>query len=61
MQYLCVGHKSCSNMQYPHSWLSFIDMKGSNLIKMLVSSFSAIPSLFCVSYSGRQLHLVNDR
>jgi len=47
MQYLCVGHKSWLNVQYSHSRLSFIDIKGSNIIiKMVVSSFSAILSYF---------------
>jgi hypothetical protein len=46
MQYMCAGHKSWSNVQYPHSRLPFIDIKVSNMIKMVVSSFSAIPSYF---------------
>jgi hypothetical protein len=46
MQYLCVGHKSWSNVQYPHLGLSFIDIKGSNMIKMVVSSYNAILSYF---------------
>jgi len=46
MQYLCGGHKSWSNVHYLHSRLPFIDIKGSNMIKMVVSSFNAIPSYF---------------
>jgi len=45
MQHFYVGHKSWSNVQYPHSGLSFIDIKGPNVIKV-VNSFSAIPSYF---------------
>ncbi len=44
MQYLHVGHNSGSNLQYPHLGLSFIDMKGSKTIKMVVSSFNTMPS-----------------
>jgi len=40
------GHKSWSNVQYLHSRLPFIDIKGSNMIKMVVNSFSAIPLYF---------------
>jgi hypothetical protein len=46
MQYLCVGYKSWLNVQYLHLRLSFIDIKGSNMIKMVVTSFSAILSYF---------------
>jgi hypothetical protein len=46
MQYLHVGHKSGSNLQYPHLRLSFIDIKGSKMIKMIVISFNAMPSYF---------------
>jgi len=46
MQYLCVGHKSWLNVQYPHLGLPLIDTKGSKMIKMVVSSFNAIPSYF---------------
>jgi hypothetical protein len=46
MQYICVGHKSWSNVEYLHLELSFIDIKGSNMIKIVVSSFNAIPSYF---------------
>jgi hypothetical protein len=46
MQYLCVGHKSLLNVQYLCLGLLFIDIKGSNMIKMVVKSFSAIPSYF---------------
>jgi hypothetical protein len=41
-----VGHKSWSNLQYPHSGLSSIDIMGSNMIKMVVSLFNAISSYF---------------
>jgi hypothetical protein len=46
MQYLFLGHKSSLNVQYLHLGLSFIDIKGSNMIKMVVSSFNVIPSYF---------------
>jgi hypothetical protein len=46
MQYLFVGHKSWSNVQFPNWKLSFINIKGSNMTKIVVSSFSAIPSYF---------------
>jgi macrodomain Ter protein organizer (MatP/YcbG family) len=41
VQYLRVGHKNWFNVQYIHLKLSFIDINGSNMIKMVVSSFSA--------------------
>ncbi len=34
------------NVQYPYSLLPFIDIKGPNMIKMVVNSFNAIPSYF---------------
>jgi hypothetical protein len=43
IQYLCVGHK---NVQHPHLRLLFINIKRSNVIKMAINSFSAIPSYF---------------
>jgi len=46
MQYLCASHKTWSYVQYLHSWLPFIDIKGSNIIKMVVNSYSAIPLYF---------------
>jgi hypothetical protein len=46
MQYLRVGHKRWLNVQYPHLGLLFIDINKSNVIKMVVSSFNAIPSYF---------------
>jgi hypothetical protein len=46
IQYLCVGHKSWLNVQFLHLGLPFIDIKGSNMIKIVVSSFRTIPSYF---------------
>jgi hypothetical protein len=46
MQYLCVNQISWLNVQYPFSRLSFINIKGLNMIKMVVNSFTMIPSYF---------------
>jgi hypothetical protein len=40
-----------------HSWLLFIDIKGSNIIKMVVSLFNAIPSYF-VNHTFADINIV---
>jgi len=46
MQYLHASHESLFNVQYSHLGSSFIDIKESNMIKMVVSSFNVIFSYF---------------
>jgi hypothetical protein len=46
IQYLCVSYKSWLNVQCAHLGLLLIDIKGSNMINMVVSSVSAILSYF---------------
>jgi hypothetical protein len=46
MQYLHANHESLFNVQYSHLGSSFIDIKESNMIKMVVSSFNVIFSYF---------------
>jgi len=52
-QNMHVDHKSWLNLQYLHSRLSFIDIMGSNMIKMVVFLFHAILFIFCISYISR--------
>jgi hypothetical protein len=43
---LHMDYKSWLNLQYPHSGLSFIDIMGSNMIKIVICLFHAILSYF---------------